>query len=106
MKNTSLISDLLQLGLVCFRLKGSNHLNKKLLETINESGKIHMVPASLHETFVIRFCVVAQNATDEDIDYAWKVIVEYSEELLETQQLEKVGLIFFLNRKPKKPPNI
>ncbi|KAL0268429.1 UNVERIFIED_CONTAM: hypothetical protein PYX00_010382 [Menopon gallinae] len=78
-----------RLGLVCFRLKGSNSLNEKLLSAINGSGKLHMVPASLHDTYVIRFCVVAQNATEEDIDYAWKVIVEYSEELLESQALEK-----------------
>ena len=26
-----------------------------------------MVPASVNEQFVIRFCVVAQNATDDDI---------------------------------------
>ena len=56
-----------QLALVCFRLKGSDELNQKLLSTINASGKLHMVPASVNEQFVIRFCVVAQNATDDDI---------------------------------------
>ena len=57
----------LQLALVCFRLKGSDELNQKLLSTINASGKLHMVPASVNEQFVIRFCVVAQHATDDDI---------------------------------------
>ncbi|EEB13798.1 Aromatic-L-amino-acid decarboxylase, putative [Pediculus humanus corporis] len=78
-----------KLGLVCFRLKGSNSLNEKLLSSINASGKLHMVPASLNDTYVIRFCIVAQNATDEDVEYAWKVIIEISEELLENQELEK-----------------
>ena len=32
-----------QVGLVCFRLFGSNQLNQKLLTTINASGKLHMV---------------------------------------------------------------
>ncbi|KAK6618265.1 Tyrosine decarboxylase [Polyplax serrata] len=78
-----------KLGLVCFRLKGSNSLNEKLLSTINASGKIHMVPASLNDTYVIRFCVVAHNATDEDIEYAWQVITEISEEVLENYAFEK-----------------
>ena len=57
----------LQLGLDCFRLKGSDEVNQKLLSTINASGKLHMVPANVNEKFVIRFCVCAQNATDDDI---------------------------------------
>lgn len=55
------------MGLVCFRLKGSDKLNEKLLSNINASGKIHMVPANVHEKYVIRFCAVAQNATEDDI---------------------------------------
>lgn len=57
----------MQLGLVCFRLKGSDKLNEKLLSTINASAKLHMVPASVNDKYVIRFCAVAQNATEEDI---------------------------------------
>jgi len=58
-----------QLGLVCFRMKDdpTNKLNKKLLESINESGKLHMVPAMVHDKFVIRFCVVAQHASEADM---------------------------------------
>ena len=56
-----------QVGLVCFRLIGSDELNQMLLSTINSSGKLHMVPASVNEKFVIRFCVCAQNATDDHI---------------------------------------
>ncbi|KAJ9585152.1 hypothetical protein L9F63_003043, partial [Diploptera punctata] len=78
-----------KLGLVCFRLKGSDELNQKLLSSINASGKIHMVPASVNEKYVIRFCAVVQNATDEHIDYAWEVITEFATELLETYNLEK-----------------
>lgn len=58
---------LFQLGLVCFRLKGTDKINEKLLSNINASGKLHMVPASVNEKYVIRFCAVAQNATESDI---------------------------------------
>lgn len=60
----------LQLGLVCFRLIGSDKLNEKLLSNINASGKLHMVPASVNDKYVIRFCAVAQHASEEDI--GWK----------------------------------
>ncbi|XP_040573088.1 aromatic-L-amino-acid decarboxylase [Lepeophtheirus salmonis] len=69
-----LICNKVQLGLVCFRLNGVDALNQKLLSAINESGKLHMVPANVNGRFVIRFCVCASNATEDDIDYAWKTI--------------------------------
>lgn len=56
-----------QLGLVCFRLKGTDKLNEKLLSTINGSGKLHMVPANVNDKYVIRFCAVAKNASEDDI---------------------------------------
>nr|CAD7434648.1 unnamed protein product [Timema monikensis] len=84
-----------KLGLVCFRLKGSDELNQKLLSNINESGRLHMVPASVNEKYVIRFCAVAQNATEDDVDHAWEVITEFASELLETQHLEKVASVYY-----------
>lgn len=55
------------MGLVCFRLIGSDKLNEKLLSNINGSGKLHMVPASVRDKYIIRFCAVAQHSTDDDI---------------------------------------
>lgn len=74
-----------KLGLVCFRLKYTDKLNEKLLSAINASGKLHMVPAHVNDKYVIRFCAVAQNATADDVTYAWKVIVEFAEDLLEKE---------------------
>ncbi|OQR76186.1 aromatic-L-amino-acid decarboxylase-like [Tropilaelaps mercedesae] len=89
------------LSLVCFRLKGSNALNKKLLTMINASGRLHMVPASLHNRFVIRFCVCAQNATDEDVGHAWDVISQTTTELLEETEYEaaEADEVFLLDKK-------
>ncbi|KAF7282205.1 hypothetical protein GWI33_003005 [Rhynchophorus ferrugineus] len=83
------ICNEVKLGLVCFRLKGPDKLNEKLLSNINASGKLHMVPANVNEKYVIRFCVVSHNATEDDIDHAWKVICEFAEDLLEIQAAEK-----------------
>ena len=82
-----------QMGLVCFRVKGNNELNQKLLSNINESGKLHMVPASVHGRYVIRFCVCAQDSKDCDIDYAWDCITDFAAELLESELVkERSGL--------------
>uniref|UniRef100_T1KIS9 Tyrosine decarboxylase n=1 Tax=Tetranychus urticae TaxID=32264 RepID=T1KIS9_TETUR len=69
-------------GLVCFRLKGSDTLNKKLLSSINASGEMHMVPANLGNKYVIRFCVCSQHATEDDISAAYEIISQFSANLL------------------------
>uniref|UniRef100_T1IJC5 Tyrosine decarboxylase n=1 Tax=Strigamia maritima TaxID=126957 RepID=T1IJC5_STRMM len=79
------------LGLVCFRLKGSDTINQKLLTSINASGKLHMVPASVNERYVIRFCVCAQHATNDDIDYAWKVITQFSQDVVDITAIRENG---------------
>lgn len=72
-----------KLGLVCFRLLGSDAINQTLLATINASGKLHMIPSLVKGKYIIRFCVVAENATENDVEYAWNVIVEHAAELLD-----------------------
>lgn len=69
------------MGLVCFRVKGSNEMNETLLKKINEDGNIHMVPSKINDTFFIRFAICAPTAEICHCDYAWKVIVETYEKL-------------------------
>lgn len=81
-----------------------------------------MVPASVNENYVIRFCAVAQHATEEDIgetsgdsrncidrthfffnflilfeDIAWDIITDFATELLEKEQADEITEI--LDRK-------
>lgn len=93
-----LVCNQVKLGLVCFRLVGSpdedtgeqiDELNKKLLVNINASGKLHMVPASVNDRYVIRFCVVQQHATREDIEIAWDIITDFATELIEGPDKER-----------------
>lgn len=85
------------MGLVCFRVKGEDQLNRKLLSKINASGKLHMVPACIHGRFVIRFCVCAQDAKDSDIEYAWKVISDFATELLDDESVDEKSQIKLTN---------
>ena len=58
-------------------------MTQHLLRAINLSGKIHMVPALINDFYVIRFCVCAQNATDDDINIAWNVISNTATHVIE-----------------------
>lgn len=70
------------LGLVCFRLKGSNDLNEALLKRINNARKIHLVPCQLAGRFVLRFAVCSRTTESRHIQEAWTQISKLATELL------------------------
>lgn len=72
----------IQVGLVCFRLKQNDELNQELLANINASGKLHMIPARIKGKYSLRFCIVNEHATIEDIKFAAKIIQEHTTVLL------------------------
>lgn len=45
-----------------------------------------MVPALLDEKYVIRFCVNAKNASEEDMLAAWELIKSYADNILKQHQ--------------------
>lgn len=71
------------LGLVCFRLKGSNELNETLLKRINSARKIHLVPCQLAGKFVLRFAVCARTTESRHVQEAWSHISHLASELLQ-----------------------
>ncbi|CAF4607858.1 unnamed protein product [Rotaria sp. Silwood1] len=70
------------LGLVCFRLKGSNKLSQTLLLSLNDSGLIHMVPSMVNDLYIIRFAICAKHATDDDMHVAFRVIQEHADSVI------------------------
>uniref|UniRef100_A0A8C3WP56 Aromatic-L-amino-acid decarboxylase n=1 Tax=Catagonus wagneri TaxID=51154 RepID=A0A8C3WP56_9CETA len=70
------------LGLVCFRLKGSNRLNEALLERINSARKIHLVPCHLRDRFVLRFAICSRTVESAHVQVAWEHIRGLAAELL------------------------
>ncbi|CAD6196907.1 unnamed protein product [Caenorhabditis auriculariae] len=87
--NFEIVNDVV-MGLVCFRMRESDEMNQKLLMRLNSSGRIHMVPASLSERFVIRFCVCAENACDKDIDTAYEIICQSAQQILRENAKEAI----------------
>nr|XP_012234480.1 PREDICTED: histidine decarboxylase [Linepithema humile]XP_012234481.1 PREDICTED: histidine decarboxylase [Linepithema humile] len=70
------------LGMVVFRLRGENTLTERLLKKLNSRGRLHCVPAALHEKYVIRFTVTSTNTTNEDIVKDWAEIRNTANEIL------------------------
>uniref|UniRef100_T1KA73 Aromatic-L-amino-acid decarboxylase n=1 Tax=Tetranychus urticae TaxID=32264 RepID=T1KA73_TETUR len=59
------------LGLVTFRLKGSDELNKKYAKAINDRRKIHISPCSINGRYTLRFVVCSRHTELEDIKFSW-----------------------------------
>ncbi|XP_012720078.1 aromatic-L-amino-acid decarboxylase [Fundulus heteroclitus] len=73
------------LGLVCFRLKGSNEMNQSLLKRITKSREIHLVPCQLSGRFVLRLAICARSTESRHIQQAWRHITQLAFELLQEQ---------------------
>jgi len=62
------------MGLVCFRLKGSNEDNEKLLAAMQASGAGFFSQTVLHGRLVIRWAIGNIHTTEEDLRNSWKMV--------------------------------
>ena len=69
------------MGLVCFRLKGSNTINEKLNLKINDAGRIHITPSKIREKYILRFAVCSRFTVESDVELAWAEVVSQVEEM-------------------------
>lgn len=74
------------MGLVCFRLKGSNEANEVLHKKINARGKIHLVPSKIDGTYFLRMAVCSRFSEVEDMDISWKEVAASADEVLAGKQ--------------------
>ncbi|KAM6157159.1 aromatic-L-amino-acid decarboxylase [Erethizon dorsatum] len=74
------------LGLVCFRLKGSNQLNEMLLKRINSARKIHLVPCHLRDKFVLRFAICSREVESAHVQQAWQHIQQLADDVLRLER--------------------
>ena len=82
-KRFEVLNDV-RLGLVCFRLKESDDFNQELLANINAAGKLHMIPSRVRGKYALRFCVVKEQASEADIDFAIEALSDHATEVLLT----------------------
>ncbi len=62
------------LSLVCFRFRGSDDLNRMLLDRINASGEAFLSHTVLHGRFVLRLAIGNLRTTREDVQLVWRRI--------------------------------
>ena len=69
------------MGLVCFRLNGSNAINEKLNSKINDAGRIHITPSKIRDKYILRFAVCSRFTVESDVDLAWAEVLRQVEEM-------------------------
>ena len=69
------------LTLICFRLKGSNDENEKLLYNINKSGSMYLSHTKLDNKYTLRFSIGTSTSSLDHVKNSWKKIQEFATQL-------------------------
>jgi aromatic-L-amino-acid decarboxylase len=64
------------LNLVCFRYRGDDDDNQRLMDRLNQSGDLYLTHTRLNDRLVLRFCVGQTNTEKRHVDRAWHRIQE------------------------------
>ena len=62
------------LNLVCFRQKGGDEANQKLMDGLNRSGELYLTHTRLNDQMTLRFCVGQTNTQRRHVEQAWRRI--------------------------------
>jgi aromatic-L-amino-acid/L-tryptophan decarboxylase len=62
------------LNLICFRLKGPDEPNQRLIDDLNRSGKVYLSHTRLRGKFTLRLCVGQSQTEERHIKAAWQLI--------------------------------
>jgi len=69
------------LNLVCFRHRGGDEFNQKILERLNTSGDLYLSHTKMNDRFTLRLCVGQTNTELRHVERAWQKIQEAAAEL-------------------------
>ena len=64
------------LNLVCFRHKGGDEVNQRLMERLNASGDLYLTHTRLDDRLTLRLCIGQTNTMARHVERAWKRIQE------------------------------
>ncbi|KAJ8674774.1 hypothetical protein QAD02_010560 [Eretmocerus hayati] len=73
------------MGLICFKLKGPDTLTKQLLDRLMERKKIYVIPGAYAGKTLVRFVVCSRFSTERDIQFAWTEISSVSTKILQSK---------------------
>ena len=66
------------LNLVCFRHIAGDAANRRLLELLNNSGRIYLTHTELGGKYTLRFCVGQTFTEARHVEQAWRLIQKYA----------------------------
>ena len=69
------------LNLVCFKHKKGDDFNMKLMNTINETGKLFFTHTKLNDQIVLRMSIGQTNTEEQHVKIAWEMIVNLASKL-------------------------
>ncbi|UCF79884.1 MAG: aspartate aminotransferase family protein [Candidatus Eiseniibacteriota bacterium] len=69
------------LNLVCFRHVAGDSFNERLLERLNQSGKLYLTHTLLKGAYTLRFCVGQTHTDERHVREAWKQIQSVAAEI-------------------------
>jgi aromatic-L-amino-acid/L-tryptophan decarboxylase len=69
------------LNLVCFRHRGGDDLNRRLLDRLNRSGELYLTHAVLNGRFTLRFCVGQTWTEARHVEQAWQRIQQTAKDV-------------------------
>ena len=70
------------MNLVCFRHKAGDDFNLKLMNTINENGKIYFTHTKLNKQIVLRMNIGQTHTKPHHVKAAWEIIQNTAREIL------------------------
>lgn len=62
--------------------QGENSLSESLLKRINDNGQVYMIPAKLHDTYIIRFAVCSRYTELSDIQASCEEICRHANDVV------------------------
>jgi aromatic-L-amino-acid decarboxylase len=69
------------LNLICFRHKGGDEANQKIMDRLNRSGDLYLTHTKLQDKITLRVCIGQEDTQARHIEKAWKRIQEEAEKL-------------------------
>jgi aromatic-L-amino-acid decarboxylase len=69
------------LNLVCFRHKGGDEANQKLMDRLNQSGDLYLTHTRLNDRMTLRVCIGQTYTEEKHVKKAWKRIQQESDGL-------------------------
>ena len=69
------------LNLVCFRHRGGDEVNQRLMDRLNQSGALYLTHTRLNGQLTLRFCVGQTHTEARHVRRAWERICQVADEL-------------------------